>query len=191
MAAATRTARVITQTRGTAISRARTALLCAPPSGMLPGYVHSKTAEINRQPRRLETVVSHTKQTSTTQINRQHFSTSRKRSHRAISGHSPLTTSHCLIDQKSPVADLESRSTSHDSRSSSRTCQGAKKQQLRQPRSNPLGLYFVASYAHFSIGRQRALRHNGGTEVAASYNDKHRTALVGMEPSRERQSIIR
>ena len=154
-------------------------------------YIQPKTAKINRKPCRLEIGVTHTKQTPTAQINRKLSCTSRKQFRRPVSSHSPLITSHCLFHPKAPLAHHESRITSHESRPSSRTCRSAKKQQIRRSRLNPLGLYFLASYAQFSIGRQRALVHNRGTEVAAGYNDKNHTALVGLEPGREHQSVTR
>ncbi len=49
--------------------------------------------KINRQPRRLESAISPTKQTPTPQINRQHFSTSRVTNH-----YSPITT-HSLSNR--------------------------------------------------------------------------------------------
>jgi hypothetical protein len=149
-------------------------------------YIQLKTAKINRKPRRLEIVVSHTKQTPTTQINR-HLSCT-------LQNHFLRAKSALIAVRSGLASDLQPRPadrvvairnssliTSHSSLAlSRRTCQGAKKQQIHQSHINPLGLYFLASYAHFTIGRQRALVHDGGTEVAAGYN-KNRAALAGME----------
>jgi hypothetical protein len=175
-------------------------------------YMPPKNAEFNRQARRLETALSSTKQTPATQFNRQLSGTRQNASLRAISSHSPLTTSHCLFRQEARItassaasefprltvllprpSKLWSLVTQHSSLlPSRRTCRSAKKQQIRWSLHVSLGLYFLASYAHFPIGTQRALVHNGGTEVTAGYNDKKiHAAVVGMEPSRERQSIIR
>jgi hypothetical protein len=148
-------------------------------------YMTPKTPEINRQPRRLETAINSTKQRPATQFNRQLSATLQNASRRAISSHSPLFTSHCLFRQQALVTYRSSLLPS------SRTCRSAKKQQIRKSLFNPLGLYFLASYAHFPIGTQRALMHNGGTEVTAGYDDKNHAALAGMEPSREHQSVIR
>ncbi len=150
-------------------------------------YIHLKTAKINRKPRRLEIVVSHTKQTPATQINR-HLSCT-------LQNHFRRTKSALVAGRSGLASDLQQRPadlvvairnssliTSHSSPPlSRRTCQGAQKQQILRSRLNPLGLYFLASYAHFTIGRQRALVHNGRNKVAAGYSDKNRAALVGLE----------
>ena len=151
--------------------------------GMSHCYIQPKTAKINRQPCRLEIAVSQTKQTPKAQINRKLSATSRKQFRHTNS-------SHCLFHQKA-LSTNPSNPRQLSSPPTRRTCSSAKKQQIRRSRLNPLGLYFLASYAQFSIGRQRALVHNRGIKVAAGYNDKNRAALVGLEPSREHQSVIR
>jgi hypothetical protein len=198
MKRATRTTRLITQTPRKSVGGAFTALSCTRRNGMLHCYIPSEIAKINRQPSRLECIVSSRKQTPAAPINRNLSRTLQNRFRRANSSHSSLATSHCLFHpqtllagHRSRVTIQESQFTNHARRPSRRTCQVAKKQQIRRSRLNPLGLYFLASYAHFAIGRQRALVHNGGNKVAAGYNDKNRTALVGLEPSREHQSITR
>lgn len=203
MSGATATTRTTTETTGKSVPGALPATLRSTANRRSHCYIRRETCKINRQPRRLEIIVNRTKQTPITQFNRQLFGTREKRFHRAISSHSPLTTSHCLFHRTTAfrgaqATGRELQHTNHAQRpslvapSSRRTCQGAKKQQNRRSLHLSLGLYFLASYAHFPIGRQRALVHNGGTELAAGYNDKKiHTALVGMEPSREHQSVIR
>ncbi len=150
-------------------------------------YIALKTAKINRQPRGLEIVVSNRKQSPRPRFNRQQSRISENQFRHANSSHSPLTTSHCLFHQQAQITasgiactshrlvasfskrrNLSSLVTHHSSLPSSRrTCQGAKKQQIRRSLHVSLGLYFLASYAQFPIGRQRALVHNGGNKVAA------------------------
>jgi hypothetical protein len=191
MKPARRTTWLNNQVLGKSVSGAQTALLFTPPNRMSHCYIAAGIAKINRQPRRLEITVSHTKQTPAVQIDRQHCGTLHGQSRCANSSHSPQTTSRCLFHQRAGFADKRSRVAHNGSRLSRRTCQGAKKQQIRRSLQNSLGLYFLASYVQFPIGRQRALMHNRGTKVAAGYNDKKRTALVRMEPSREHQSVAR
>ncbi len=218
---ATPTTKPITKFAGKSVAAVGAATLRNSANRMSQCYIAPNSAEINRQPRRLEITVSHTKQTSATQFNRQLFATLQNASQRANSSHSfilsafcegPLTTSHCLFRQEARVTpsgstcsvhrlaasfskprNLSSLITDHSPLASSRrTCASAKKQQIRRSRSNPLGLYFLASYAHFPIGTQRALMHNGGTAVTAGFNDKKiHAAELGLEPSREHQSVIR
>ncbi len=212
MKRATTTTRPIAETAGISAAETHSTTIRSSSNQMSHCYINSKTAEINRQPRRLEIIVSNRKQSPTPQINRQQTRTSQNQLRRATSSHSPLSTSHCLFRQEAPLtassaasefprtialfsrpSNLSSLITHRSSLPPSRrTCASAKKQQIRRSRLNPLGLYFLASYAHFQIGTQRALMHNGGTEVTAGYNDKKiHAAELGLEPSREHQSVIR
>lgn len=180
MERATPTIRPITEIVRNSVAAAQLATIRRGENRMSHCYIQPKIAEINRKPCRLEIAVSHTKQTPKAQINRKLSCTSRKQFRRANSSHSSLTTSHCLFHQKARSTNA-SKPRPLPSPPTRRTCRSAKKQQIRRSRLNPLGLYFLASYAQFSIGRQRALVHNRGTEVAAGYNDKNQAALVGLE----------
>lgn len=213
--------RPITELTRESVAGAPAATIRSNTNRMSHWYIPPKTAEINRQPQRLEIIVSNRKQTPAPQINRQQTRTSQIQFRHASSSRSfirsafnagPLTATHCPFRQEAAImassaaaefprltvllsrpGNLSSLIAHHWSLPPSRrTCHSAKKQQIRPSRSNPLGLYFLASYAHFPIGTRRALMHTGGTEVTAGYNDKKiHTAVVGMEPSREHQSVIR
>jgi hypothetical protein len=139
----------------------------------------------NRQPGRLESVVTPRKQTAGTRLNRQLSGTSRIQ----------LSSSGFGIT-RSRAAAPESRITSHElrARASANNVElaaSAKKQQIRESNLNTVGRYFLVVYVQFQIGRQRALRHNGCTKVVRNYNDKNQAALVEWRNSRERQSVSR
>jgi hypothetical protein len=76
-------------------------------------YIARKHAQINRQPRRLEFTLSHTKQTPAAQINRQQIATSKithsrisnhhnQHAEQALSRHSSLATRHCRSNRHTP-----------------------------------------------------------------------------------------
>jgi hypothetical protein len=76
-------------------------------------YIPRKHAQINRQPRRLEFTLSHTKQTHAAQINRQQIATSKithsrisdhhsQHAEQALSRHSSLATRHCRSNRHTP-----------------------------------------------------------------------------------------
>lgn len=195
MERATPTTRPITEIVGGSVAAAKLATIRTSESRMSHCYIRPKTAKINRKPCRLEIAVSQTKQTLPAQINRKLSGTSRKQLRHANSSRSSLATSRCpfhgveqdfhvsmLVCQPFQAATILIAPDHHSSLTPTRrTCASAQKQQILRSRLNPLGLYFLASYAHFTIGRQRALVHNGRNKVAAGYNDKNRAALVGLE----------
>ena len=208
MRQATSTTSRITPTRGKSLAKTPAAALSSRLRRISHCYISPRSRQFNRQPVRLEIAISPTKQTTATQFNRQLFNTPQNRFSRSPSHHGTKRVS-AVSSQPRHLASRNAhvRATNHQSLLASHHSQpfhesqvtpnhveltaSAKKQQIRPSLSNSVGLYFLATYAQFSIGRRRALMHNGGTAVAAVNNARIHAVLLGSEPSRERQSTRR
>jgi hypothetical protein len=109
--------------------------------------------------------VTRRKQTSATRLNRQ-LSGTRYEPFEPLLTHRPA---HVLA--KSHASLATAFFTNHEPPATSNNVElaaSAKKQQIREWPLNSLGLYFLAVYAHFKIGRQRALLHNRATKEVAN-----------------------
>lgn len=103
MKRATTTTRPITETTRKSVAAAHAATIRSSANQMSHCYITRKITKINRQPRRLEFIVSNRKQTPTPQINRQRTRTSQIQFRHASPSHSPLSTSRCLFHQKAQI----------------------------------------------------------------------------------------
>jgi FKBP-type peptidyl-prolyl cis-trans isomerase FklB len=165
-------------------------------------YIPRKHAQINRQPRRLEFTLSHTKQTAAPQINRQQITTS-KITHSSISNrhnqnaaqaparHSALATHHCLSNRHTPRLE-----------------------NAISPRKQTLGASSNRHFLHVSARRQRQTANahrtphnisnrqwqilennvNHSKQTTAPRSNRHKNAIFSSTKSRattpRRQSLL-